>query len=294
MSLSEFLQCEDVMRCTREGNPEKLLDTLIMRGSEWFAIHAENQLTIRTNLEAFGFPADTNAIAHFQHHLILHYYEKLLGICLPPQRFSQYLKTHIEVNSGIKQIKDSLYNNRAVLLASSHFGGVELSAPLLAHFNLPVNAVLRFKTETLAELASQRSQQLMTEADFGKIALIQIGRPGKAAAMDMAAALRRKEILLSIFDEKTEYSKQVSLFGKTVWGGAGIDKIIRFSGVDIDVYSLFMIRTGTDKYRLHLDRINQSSSEEELLGAIYSSLEKVVAANPEQWYFLHEDIPFVS
>lgn len=293
MSLSEFLQCNEVMQCTRKGDPAKLLQTITNKGNEWFALHPEESSFIRSNLDAFGFNSDKNAIKQFQYNLILHYYEKLLGLCLPPLEFRNFLYANIEVNDGIELLQKSLSEGKAVLLANGHFGAVEFSTPLLAAFRLPVNTVLRFKTETLAEMASKRAAELTQCADFGKINFIQIGRAGTAAAMEMAAALRRKEILISIFDEKTEYSRKVSLFGSQIWGGAGIDRIIRFSGTDLDLFTIFMIRTTSGGYTLQIEKINRSDPGK-VIDNLYTSLEAIVEKYPQQWYFLHEEIPFVE
>jgi lauroyl/myristoyl acyltransferase len=293
MSLSEFLQCNEVMRCTKDGDPKKLLSTILTKGNEWFQLHPEESLFIRSNLDAFGFKSDKESIAVFQRHLILHYYEKLLGLCLPPAQFREFLLSNITVSNGIEQLNSSLSQGKAVLLANGHFGAVEFSTPLLAAYKLPVNTVLRFKTETLAQMASERAAQLTSEAEFGKINFIQIGRAGTAAAMEMAAALRRKEVLLSIFDEKTEYSKKVPLFGLMVWGGAGIDRIIRYSGTDLDVFTIFTIRTTENRYRLHIEKID-TTDPSMIISNLYTSLENIVANNPEQWYFLHEEVPFVE
>ncbi|HEX2958248.1 MAG TPA: hypothetical protein VHO70_15545 [Chitinispirillaceae bacterium] len=293
MSLSEFLQCNEVMRCTRDGNPEKLLATILSKGNEWFELHPEESLFIRSNLDAFGFKSDKASVATFQHHLILHYYEKLLGLCLPTVQFREFLRSNITVGKGIELLNNSLSQGKAVLLANGHFGAVEFSTPLLASYKLPVNTVLRFKTETLAQMASERAAKLTSEAEFGKINFIQIGRAGTAAAMEMAAALRRKEVLLSIFDERTEYSKKVTLFGTMIWGGAGIDRIIRYCGTDLDVFTIFTIRTTENSYRLHIEKID-TTDPAMIIGNLYQSLGNIVQKNPEQWYFLHEEIPFVE
>jgi lauroyl/myristoyl acyltransferase len=295
MSLSKFLQSEDIMSCTRKGDPKNLLDTLCAKGDHWYNAHPEEVQHIRSNLEIFGFPSDSDTVARFQHHLILHYFEKLLGICLPPSQYRHFLHEKIiDSKPALDQIKTSLRNGHAIMLASCHYGSIELSTPFLASHGLPMNTVLRFTTEALSTAASHRADQLMSEADFARIAFIQIGRPGTAAAMEMAAALRRKEILLTIFDEKTEYSREVTLLGKKVWGGAGIDRIIRFSGTDLDIFTIYMQRLDNGTYRLILDKIDAVSNPDTLLRSMYASLEQIVTLHPEQWYFLHEEIPFVS
>jgi lauroyl/myristoyl acyltransferase len=54
-----------------------------------------------------------------------------------------------------------------------------------------------------------------------------------------------------------------------------------------------MVRTSNNKYHLHIKKID-ASDPTELIDNIYKSLETIVLNHPEQWYFLHEEIPFVE
>ena len=127
---------------------------------------------------------------------------------------------------------------------------------------------------------------------FGPIRFIEIGKPGTSIALEMAAALRRKEILISVFDERTDYSKPVTLFGKQVSGGAGLDKLIAFANVPVDVYTAFMIRLENYRYQLKLNKIN--TEDKNIIQQMYNNLQNIISSHCEQWYFLHEEIPFIG
>ncbi|MDG5816050.1 hypothetical protein QA601_13235 [Chitinispirillales bacterium ANBcel5] len=290
MSLSEFLQQENIFRTALSGSSEKLKNDILKAGEKWFKDNPAESEIIKENLLSFGFQSNSELLRSIEKNITLHYYEKFLGLCLKPVEFKSYLRNHILGEDSIAKLQNSLKSNRAVFLASGHFGAVEFIIPYLASFNLPVSAVLRFKTERLSETVHNQAQAMTKGGEFGKIGLIEIGKPGSPAALEMASVLRKKEILLSMFDEKTEYSKPVSLLNKEVWGGAGIDRILRFSGSDIDLYSAFMVREGDEQYRLTLNKADL----EDPLNSLFGSLEQLVTKHPHQWYFLHEEIPFVK
>jgi lauroyl/myristoyl acyltransferase len=97
---------------------------------------------------------------------------------------------------------------------------------------------------------------------------------------------------MTVFDEKTDYSVAVELLGTGVWGGAGLDKLITFSGAGIAAFTAFMVRLPGGRYRLTLDPIDIGAGD--VVAQMYRHLEATVRGQVEQWYFLHEDIPFVS
>ncbi|NLD99333.1 MAG: hypothetical protein GX640_05615, partial [Fibrobacter sp.] len=199
---------------------------------------------------------------------------------------------HIDYQDALAQLNESILNQRGILLAISHFGAVEFLTPGLASFKLPLNTVLRFTSEQFSRIAEERAKTLQTSGLFGPIRFIEIGKPGTSIALEMAAALRRKEILISVFDERTDYSKPVTLFGKQVSGGAGLDKLIAFANVPVDVYTAFMIRLENDRYQLKLNKIN--TEDKNIIQQMYNNLQNIISSHCEQWYFLHEEIPFIG
>ena len=290
MSFSEFLQKEKLFRTASDCSPSKLKKEITELGFQWFRDNPSATEAIENNLRAFGFDPAASLISDFQYHLSLHYYEKFLGICLKPSEYREYLRERIDGIEAINLLQNSLQKTRGIFVTTCHFGAVEFIVPYLSSFMLPVSAVLRFKTQMLSETVHKRAQQMASGGDFGSIGFIEIGKPGSAVALEMAAVLRRKEILLSIFDEKTEYSKPVKLLNREVWGGAGVDRITRFCGSEVDLFAAFMQRTGEETYKLMLHK----ADPEQPVESMFSCLEKFAGTNPEQWYFLHEEIPFVE
>src|SRR5690554_1272679 len=107
--------------------------------------------------------------------------------------------------------------------------------------------------------------------------------------MHIGEGLKRKKIIFSIFDEKTEYSKPVTIFGKKVSGGAGLDRIARFANTPTDIFTAFMTRNENGTYTLDLKKIEHQNSVQKM----FDELETIVKEITEQWYFLHEEIPFL-
>jgi lauroyl/myristoyl acyltransferase len=188
-------------------------------------------------------------------------------------------------------LRKSIESGNGILLTIAHFGAVEFLVPSLSTYKVPLNAALRFTTEQFSRMAAQQSRHMEESGLFGPIKFIEIGKPGTAAALEMAAAIRRKEVLVSVFDEKTPYSKPVFLFGKKVYGGSGLDKLLAFTNATVDLFTAFMIRDGNDSYKLELFKL--PPDRDGMLDMMYHHLENMVRLACEQWYFLHEEIPFV-
>ncbi len=84
----------------------------------------------------------------------------------------------------------------------------------------------------------------------------------------------------------------MTLFNKKIWGGAGLDRLLRFCNSPVAVFNAWMVRTNQDAYMLQVTEVEGAA--EEVVQNMYENLEDVVGDNLEQWYFLHEEIPFVN
>jgi hypothetical protein len=162
----------------------------------------------------------------------------------------------------------------------------------LSSWGLSLTGALRFATPGLATAARKRSGELSASSLFADITIVEIGNSPSGAALDMAAALRRGGMLLTVFDEKTPYSVPVSLLGKQVWGGAGLDRFVRFACPGAEIWTIFMVRKENETYDMLLFRIAPEDSDP--VATIYKHLESVLSSSFSQWYFLHEEIPFVK
>ena len=109
-----------------------------------------------------------------------------------PDFYFNFLQNQINYQDICGKLKNSIDAGKGVLLAIAHFGAIEFLAPVLATTKLPLNVVLRFSTEQFSRIAHERALALEKSGFFGPIRFIEIGRPGTSAALEMAAALRKK------------------------------------------------------------------------------------------------------
>jgi hypothetical protein len=292
MNLSKFIQSPDLLNNIFGKTATELRSAVLEKGNLWYKENPEEFRLIEKNLDLLGLPADPQLVQKIRYHVILHYYEKLLPLCGGPDFYFNFLHNQINCQDACVKLKHSLDAGKGVLLAIAHFGAVEFLAPVLATSKFPLNVVLRFSTEQFSRIAHERALALEKSGLFGPIRFIEIGRPGTSAALDMAAALRKKEILISVFDEKTDYSKPVTLFGKKVHGGAGLDKLVYFTNSPIDCYTAFMVREDGDRYKLKINPVDLAKSN--IVQQMYDQLQEMVKSHLEQWYFVHEEIPFAE
>jgi lauroyl/myristoyl acyltransferase len=292
VKLSAYLQSNEIVSSIKTNDLESLRKAIVEKGERWFALHPENEALIKHNLAQFGLKSNADLIQRIKQQILLHYYEKLIGLCCDPDYFSAYLKKSISADETLKLLKDFQKQEKPVLLATPHFGGVELISPFLSASGFPVTATLRFTTEQFGSQARLHAQKLFKSGRFAKIDFIEIGHPKTIAALEMAAVFRRKGMLFSVFDEKTNYSAKVNLLGKSVWGGAGLDKLISFANVPLAVMVVCMVRTKQEQYRLIFKEIPTDGKS--AVQKMYDFLETNLEENIEQWYFLHEEIPFVK
>jgi lauroyl/myristoyl acyltransferase len=291
MSLSSFLQSPDLIASLSRNGIKELRAWIFARGGEWFDTHPEESHSIQKNLTAFGILHNPEFIHRVQTHILLHYYEKMLPLCLSPQEYHRYLMERVKLPPQFAEFKSSLEQKNGALLAVCHFGAVECIGPALLAHGVPLTGVMRFSTQHLAAAVRERSAQLAATGLFSPMNFVEIGATQSPAALDMAAVLRRGETLLGVFDEKTNYSVPVTLFNKQVLGGAGLDRLVKFARPNAAVYTAFATRNDNETYDMHLYKL--SGNDQKLVQAMYGALQPFIAEQCDQWYFLHEEIPFV-
>jgi lauroyl/myristoyl acyltransferase len=292
MSLSRRLQSKDILSSLAGKKPDEVREALLRRGREWYAAHEHEQALIKENLHRFGLPAGGDLIERIQTNVILHYYEKILPLTGDAAFYRQFLSDNVETVEAERILTDAKNSGAGVLIATAHFGAVELIVPCCALLGFAANVMLRFTTPEFSAAARAHAKGLADSGLFAPINFIEIGKPGTMAALEMAAALRRREMLVSVFDEQTDYSVPATLFEARVWGGAGLDKLIRFAGTPIVLVAAFMMRAGNGRYRLVLTPIPIDTGDP--IQALYTNLQALLAEHLDQWYFLHEEVPFVN
>jgi lauroyl/myristoyl acyltransferase len=292
MRFSSHLQSKEFMESLPGISREQLRDHIFTQGASWFDNHHEETDTIRKNCTALGIGCDDNFIRAVQSNILLHYYEKLLPLCMTPPQLHDYLTKRVLLPKEIHLLKKSLKEEKGVLLASCHFGAVELIAPSLAAQGIPFTGTLRFATGTLSEAARNKAGQLTQSGLFANLRLIEIGNGPSAASLEMAAVLRRGELLCAVIDEPARYGVEVNVCGRRVLGNAGLEKLVAFMNGAVTVVTAFMIRTENETYELRLTELDSASAG--LTQRMFDAFEKECLPLLPQWYFLHEEISFVK
>lgn len=289
MSLSRHLQSK-LFSSLQGKTPFQLKAAVLKEGNNWFEEHPDETTLIVNNIEMLGKKACPDIVKKIQENILLHYYEKLLPVMRSPNFYHDFLINQIDAGDSVAKLNAAADKGKGILCTVAHFGAVEFIAPYLAGSFFPISVLLKFTTRQLSDAAHEQVRAYTDSGLFGSMNFIELGKPGTSAALDMAAVLRRKELLLTVFDEKTDYSIPVTLFGKKLWGGAGLDKLIAFTGRDIALFTAFMIREDGDRYRLEFKEIDLKGPQP--VQSLFDNLEQILNKYFEQWYFLHEEIPF--
>ena len=117
--------------------------------------------------------------------------------------------------------------------------------------------------------------------------LLNLADPAVDVPMEMLVRLKQRQILSNVFDENNEFSRPVKLLGRDLYGGSGMDLILRhFDDDQLIVVTPFLVRTSDEAFRYEIDRHSLAGGD--IIQSFYRSLEARVVAHPEQWYFLQE------
>ncbi len=290
MSLSKTLQSPEVLKDIKGKSLTEIKKSFLSVAEVWYKEHTDEEDLIRENLTSLNLQNDQEMVDAIKAHIAYHYAEKILPHAGTTEEFAQFLDAKVDTEEAQALITEA-QKDGGVLIATPHFGGVELVVPSISRMKFTANAVLKFSTQNLSDKAHQFVDKMASSGEFAPISFIELGKPGSNGALEMAGALRRNEVLFTVFDEETGYSVPAQLFGKTVEGGAGLDKLLKFAGASATAFNVFMIRTGEETFKMKLVKINLES--ENPIQEMYDNLQEVLEENLEQWYFLHEEIPFM-
>ena len=290
MSLSKTLQSPNILSMIVGKSFDEMKDILLVQGSEYYANNSQEGETIRQNLASFGLPSDMDTVKRVQENVIYHYVEKLLPLAGTPAQLAEFIEKRVDFSQA-KDLISSALQNGSVLTAVSHFGGVECIVPTSMYLKFTLNAVLKFTTQNFSDKLQNYGKLMEESGLFAPINFIEIGKPGSHSALLMGRALNKKEILFTVFDEETPHSIPVKLFNRSVLGGAGLDRLLKLARGNVTVFNTFMIREG-ENYRLQLFPVDINA--ENFIQQMYNDLQSVLEKHYEQWYFLHEEIPFAD
>lgn len=291
MSLSKYFQQPSMFTKMHEIGLDAFRDYMMEEGMRWYNENPEEGLLIKKNLGDLGFDDSDTMVEKVKYHIILHYHEKMVPFIGDHNDYYNFLNKYVDHKEAFEKLEDMRSRSKACLITSPHFGAIEFCMPTLSMTKHKMNLVLKYSTPEFSKKSQDMAKVMSDTGKFGEFNFIELGKPKTMAALEMAAALRREEILFSVFDEKTPYSSVSNLCGRKVWGGGGLDKLLNFTKTKVSIGTVFMIRTTDTTYKMHLVEVPH---DENSIQGMYNALEDVIKDHLEQWYFLHEEIPFVE
>jgi hypothetical protein len=173
-----------------------------------------------------------------------------------------------------------------VFIAESHFAGTYVLPAVLMANGVEATMVGRFP-EPVGSLFKATSAALVERYGVTPIHLLDVDDPNADIPVRMMTALMSGGVVSNVFDEPNQLSRPVTLLGRTLRGGSGMEKVLRrFSDERVTVVTPFLLRTSDETFRLEVDRHSLAGGD--LIESFYRSLEKQIRARFHQWYFIHE------
>jgi lauroyl/myristoyl acyltransferase len=254
-------------------------------GLRWYEAHPSDVERIARNLEHFGFPGDGTFLDGVLAGIVAHYFEKLFVLVKGYEAY-WIAANRVESGDSLEPFREARETGRAVFAGQSHFGATYLMASVLmvsgidvttvGNFPEPVGSMLAANVATLAEKYGTARARLLNLADK------RVDVPS-----EMITALIRRKVVTNVYDERNSFCREVTLLGRKILGGTGMDRILaRFSDDDCLVVTPFLVRTSDETFRYEVDRHSLAAGD--IVGSFFRSYERRIREHPEQWYFIHE------
>ena len=251
--------------------------------------HKDYYALIERNLNYFGLPSDKDAVENAVRHIGHHYHEKFLSFIKPPEFYLDFHRRIVKSDDVIDEILQNQKEKQATVILSTHFGAMALIPGVLNSCKLDISSIIKFPSEAFKNLMMSKHLNVIETLGYGRTKFVEAD---KQPIMELAFGLKDGETFFSVLDEDTPFSVNVDFLGKTISGGAGIDKIVDYIGKEeVKVYFTVMVRL-EDNYKLDLHSVDLTSDN--YIQDMFDIYEKYVLDHYEQWFFLqevHENMP---
>jgi lauroyl/myristoyl acyltransferase len=258
---------------------------VVDQGLRYYDAHPDDVDRIRRNLEHIGLPSTGADLDETLRHIAAHYFEKLFGLV---KRYETVwiARNRVELGDAIEPFREARAAGRAVFIAECHFGGTYVLPAVLMTNQVEATMVGRFP-EPVGSLFNATSAALVERYGVTPIHLLNVDDPDADVPFRMMSLLMRGQVVSNVFDEPNQLARPVTLLGRTIRGGSGMDRILRrFTDEKVSVVTPFLVRTSDETFRLEVDRHSLAGGD--LIESLYRSLERRLRATPHQWYFIHE------
>ncbi|MBN2342781.1 MAG: hypothetical protein JXX29_16430 [Deltaproteobacteria bacterium] len=286
MSLSSYLATRENLELVEKKSWKLGRPLIVEKGLSYYDEHPEETAQIVDNMRRIGLPDSDSAVRDTQREIVAHYYEKLFALV---KRYEAVwvCRNRVEIAPGaLEPFEEAKRDGKAVFVAQSHFGATYLLGSVLMVNGYDLNMVGKFPDPVGAML--EKSSAAITERyGIGRVNIINLARPNCDAPMEMLKALIQKQIISNVFDENNEFCRPVTFFGTQIFGGSGMDMILKnFNDDRVILVTPFLRRTSDETFIYEVERHSFSSGD--IIAGFYRSLENKVRAYPAQWYFVHE------
>lgn len=210
--------------------------------------------------------------------IILHYQEKMLNGFYAMPKFRKYLVSNVTFNGGEQVLKDALRENRGVIIATGHFGALEL---------LPIYlAVRKYATVTLCKFKTKKLENIIVPRANGDGLDILVPGNGTNVLFEATKALAQNKIFVTQCDEVDAWNidpgKTIEFLGRKIHPDRMLNVLCKRTGAVL----LFGVlkREGKRKYHLHLHRVPDEPAGEPVSVRTLKLLEDYIYRHPDQWY----------
>lgn len=260
-------------------------------GRRYFGENPDEVQQISANLAYMGLPDAGRDLEAVLEGIVAHYYEKLFVMTKTYEVF-WIAKNRIDMGDSLEPFLEARETGKAVFVGQAHFGATYLMAAALAVHGLDLHVVGYFPEPVGGML--QESGRVMSERyQAGTTRVLNLAQTEVDVPMEMMQLLSTRKIVSNVYDENNRFCKRVTVLGKTLMGGTGMDLILRnFSDEKVTVVTPFLIRTSDETFRYELDRHRLADGD--IVFSFFRSLEQRVQEHHAQWYFireLHESFP---
>jgi lauroyl/myristoyl acyltransferase len=286
MSIKSFMSSGENLAIVEKKSWKLGRPLIIEKGLSYYDSHPEEVAQIRENLRRIGLPDSERALNETLEHIVAHYYEKLFALV---KRYEAVwiCRNRVTLAPGcLEPFEEAKRDGKAVFVGQSHFGATYLLGSVLMVNGYNLNMVGKFP-DPVGAMLEKSSREITERYGIGAANIINLAKPDCDAPMDMLRALIQKQIISNVFDENNEFCRSVTFCGQQIFGGSGMDMILKnFNDDRVILVTPFLRRDSDETFVYEVERHYFSSGD--IIASFYNALERKVRQYPAQWYFIRE------
>ena len=193
-------------------------------------------------------------------------------------------KSNFIQTKGLHNIKKIIQNKTPTIFFSIHHSNWEICVPLLDRLGINVGAIYRHINNHYIDsfVLGQRVGSLQTNISF-------YTPKGKQSAKDILEAVKKKNSVFLLVDQKDSAGEDVIFFSKAIKTQTGFLKIARKYKMPLVPIENKRIKNGGFVVTFHnpIFYKDSNTSEVDMMYKIHNIIEKWILSNPNQWFWQH-------